>query len=142
MNIIEIRRKVLLNNVLNTAPVFEVYGYAIPAGNKEYNENETYAVTKLYHYPPSETKQTLVTSGVGSNIRLYNNNKGYMDYWNWQITPGYARTVINIHSEYVQMAVKIDEIENSYAYLRETGQILFAGKNTIYYGHKNIGELN
>ena len=38
----------------------------------------------------------------------------------------------------------IDErlIDESYAYVNETGEIIFAGRNSNYYGHKNISELN
>lgn len=144
MDVMKLRRGLLLNSVLNTTPVFEVYGYKMPTGNKDYEEDEAYAITKLYHYPPSEAKQTLVTSGVGSNIRVYraDKDKSYMDYWNWYSSPGFERTTINIDSEYVRCAILISEIGNSYAYLKETGQILFAGKNSIYYGHRNISELN
>lgn len=42
----------------------------------------------------------------------------------------------------ITFSIQEAEIDNSYAYIVETGQILFAGENTPYYGHHNISELN
>lgn len=143
MDVMEARRRLLMMpHGLDTSPVFETYGYKMPAGNTPYEEDENFAITILYHYPPVDFKQTLVTSKVGGTIRVYNGNKAYMDYWNWYVTEGYQRNVINANSEYLRFAVLINESNDSYAYLKETGQILFAGKNSIYYGHRNISELN
>ena len=41
----------------------------------------------------------------------------------------------------ISFSIEVSEIENSYAYLVETGQIIFAGKNTPYYGYTNISEM-
>ena len=42
----------------------------------------------------------------------------------------------------ITFSIQVAEIDNSYAYIVNTGQIIFAGTNTPYYGHRNISELN
>ena len=49
---------------------------------------------------------------------------------------------INIGSDAIEITLSMFRLDESYAYIVETGQILFAGKNTPYYGHRNISELN
>lgn len=66
-----------------------------------------------------------------------------MDYWGWNSrNDEVTRNVININSDAIRFDIYIPMIDRCYAYLVETGQILFAGKNSIYYGHCNISELN
>ena len=41
----------------------------------------------------------------------------------------------------ISFSIQVNEIDNSYAYVEQTGQILFAGKNTPYYGYTNINDM-
>lgn len=41
----------------------------------------------------------------------------------------------------IRFSIPIREIDDSFAYVEETGQILFAGKNSPYYGYTNINDM-
>ena len=41
----------------------------------------------------------------------------------------------------ISFSIQVNEIDNSYAYVVQTGRILFAGKNTPYYGYTNINDM-
>lgn len=64
-----------------------------------------------------------------------------MDYWTLGVTQS-PRKFINIGSDAIAITLSMFRLDESYAYIVETGQILFAGNNTPYYGHRNISELN
>ena len=71
------------------------------------------------------------------------NQDAYVDYWNlYSIVNEERRNVINIGSDGMAFTLLTENLSGSYAYILETGEILFAGKNTPYYGHRNISELN
>ena len=53
-----------------------------------------------------------------------------------------VRTATTKNIVRIRWSLLIANIDKCYAYLRNTGQIFFAGKNSIYYGHRNISELN
>ena len=132
-----------MQSKIDTSPRIELYGYKVPVGSGAYVEAEGYGITFLYTYPAQNYKQTFVSYGVGcDNIRIFKNGK-YMDYWNWS-TEGSTvrRTVINIQSDGFIIGVNLALLDQSYMFCEETGQIFFAGKNSIYYGHRNISELN
>lgn len=41
----------------------------------------------------------------------------------------------------IRFSIPIKEIDDSFAYVEETGQIFFAGKNSPYYGYTNINDM-
>ena len=41
----------------------------------------------------------------------------------------------------IRFSVKTEEIDDAYAYVVETGEIFFAGKNTPYYGYTNLNQM-
>lgn len=140
MDMMAIRRRVLMAQRKNTSPKIAAYGYRFPSGNKAPVADESRCITEKYRYASSESKQTLVTCGVTSTIHVFNDTK-YMDYWSWSPGDGYKRKVINIGSTQVACTLVLDQLDEAYAYLEETGQILFAGKNSRYYGYENINEM-
>lgn len=138
------RRRALMmmqNAVLDTSPEIIAYDKKTPNNSGGLISNEGTCVTRLYEYPAQATTQTLVTSYVSNAVRTFTDGK-YKDYWSWNSREGYYRNVINVGSNALQCTIITDNLDDCYAYLSETGQILFAGKNSIYYGHRNISELN
>lgn len=143
MDMMAIRRRALIGRkkVIDTSPVIEFYGYSIPTGRSDYTKSEGKGVTKIYEYPEQDFVQTLVTAYVTANIRVFKSGS-YRDYWSWVAQVGMRRKVINPLSNGLAMTIILDNIDDSYAYLGETGQIFFAGKNTPYYGYTNINDMS
>ena len=139
----EIRRRVLMGSrkkVIDTSPVIETYGCKIGNGNS-FVEDIDYCITKIYAYPKNSEILTMVTGKVGNKIQVYRNG-AYLDWWGWgNEGVQYARRCINSNSDGVRLCMRISYIPETYAYLKETGQILFAGKNTPYYGYTNINDM-
>ena len=125
--------------VLDTSPIIALYNKGISVRNDV--DKEDFCITQRYYYPPSDVVQTLAYYGTdGAQCRVYKNDV-YMDYWT--LAPAQSpRKFINIGSEAIAITLNMFKLDESYAYIVETGQILFAGKNSIYYGHRNISELN
>lgn len=87
----------------------------------------------------------LRVSGLQPSFHIYK-GKGYGDYYrlnpsgdcfNRVITKGSGKSV-NEAYDGLKFCVWIFGAEESYAYINETGRVLFAGKNTPYYGKSNI----
>lgn len=122
-----------------------MYNAVIPSGIRPYAAMEGYCVTKIYSFPAQTYIQTIVTTGSAARsigyMRLFRDG-GYLDYWGLNQMDNYERNCINVTANGLAMTMAMNRLSDSYAYLKETGQILFAGKNSIYYGHENISELN
>lgn len=143
MDLMQVRRRMMAQTakkVVDTSPVIEFYGYSIPPGSGNYTQSEGNGTTKIYEYPEQDFAQTLVTAYVTANIRVFKDGL-YRDYWSWDPRVGMRRKVINSLSNGLAMTIILDNIDDSYAYLEETGQILFAGKNSPYYGYANINDM-
>lgn len=108
-------------------------------------EHTGFCVSSLYEYPAQTSFQTIVatglTAGTDGVMRTYIDGV-YKDYWGTQITDDWERTCVNSYTNGLRVTLQMDRLDDCYLYLKETGQILFAGKNSIYYGHRNISELN
>ena len=131
--------------LIPTSPKITNYGYKLPAGNSLTNPlvaDSEGCVTDYYYYPPQDYTQTMTAYGTHANINIFLDNT-YKDYWGWDAkTNENTRTVINKNSNKIRFGLYTSMIDDAYAFLVETGQILFAGKNTQYYGHQNISELS
>lgn len=109
--------------------------------------NDNWCITDWYNVENAPFGDVNVQGFVGSdntNITFqyrFNNDSTDWYYFNGvyprRLPIGKDRKIVGI-----TFSIQETEIYNSYAYIVETGQILFAGKNTPYYGHRNISELN
>ena len=61
----------------------------------------------------------------------------YIDYWSVSNT----RAVINANSNGLAISITVGHVDDAYLYFQETGDIIFAGKNTPYYGYLNINDI-
>ena len=150
-----IRRRLLTqqNNVLDTSPVVEENGVYWSRTFGQTAENTNWCVTKFYGIDDPYTGQARTTNingfiGADTNqitFQYYLVN-GSTKSTNWYYFAGtnprraLGSTVSRLTS--ISFSIQKSELPNSYAYIVETGQILFAGRNTIYYGHRNISELS
>lgn len=62
----------------------------------------------------------------------------YYDFVNWNSE--HTRNATAAGSNGIRMCLPIFQIEKSYAFIPQTGRVLFAGKQSPYYGMSNISE--
>ncbi len=125
--------------LIDTSPKIKQYDYGFPNGKTDPVARSGCCITEKYGYEPSSVVRTITTCGV-IKMRTYIGGK-YCDYWNLDKKDGYYRKIININSDEMELELVTDLIDVSYAYIAETGQILFAGKDSRYYGYRNISEV-
>ena len=92
----------------------------------------------IYTYEPQSVGRQLVYGGLYGQLIIFENG-AYKDYWT--VMNSDSRSVINANSNGIGVTVVTSHINNAYAYLPSNGQILFAGKNTPYYGYTNINDM-
>ena len=147
MDVMQLRRNLLMqkSGVIDTSPIIEAWDSAMKANNTPYVESTGACVTALYEFQPVSSTTTVVITGsvVGGigTMRLYKNG-AYYDYWGLNDADNFERNCINPNTNGMRVTLNMNRLNDSYFYIKETGQILFAGKNSIYYGHRNISELN
>jgi len=133
------------NQVIDTTPIILEYDKAYrpnPSTNPPI-ETTGVCITDVYTFEPTASNRGIVTYGAKGNMLVYNNNQ-YSDYWALSsYEQEQTRTnVIAAGDNAVAFTLDTDSLLTCYAYIPETGEILFAGENSEYYGHQNISELN
>ena len=131
------------NKLINTSPEIELYGYKNPPGNPSKLDllvDGNAVMTKRYTFPMATKTLTMVAMNLIGNITVWQNGV-YKDYWGWTSRDTQVvRNVINATTNEIQFGIYADRLDDCYAYIKETGQVFFAGKNTQYYGRTNIYE--
>ena len=94
-----------------------------------------YSATVVCSYSPSNSVRYIEHSGIYFQVNIFKDGQ-YIDYWSL------ASPRLNANSNGIATTLLSSEIEDAYIYIRETGDIIFAGKNTQYYGHTNVSELS
>lgn len=147
-----LRRRAMMHKteeIIDTSPIVTRYGGINSAGAFVSGSNG-YDVTEFYAKPSGKkiTISTIIKYIDGTSqinkVAFYDENKVRLD-WNTFITstsearvtksPGTSTTAGSV---YFRTILGRDHAEDSYAYVTNTGDIIFAGKNTPYYGKKNI----
>lgn len=142
------RRRALLARVesggLDTSPIIEYYDKGL-IGSGATQDVIGCCVTALYTYPEKSVMQTSVTTGgwgTAAGVMIVYKDGNKVDYWGTNTQDNYERACINPNSNGLRISLKMSRLDDAYLYIKDTGQILFAGRNSIYYGHRNINELN
>lgn len=142
------RRRALMAQVesgeIDTSPIIEYYNKGLISGGAT-KDVIGCCVTALYTYPEKSVMQTCVTTGGFGNadrVMIIYKDGNQVDYWGTNSQDNYERACINPNSNGLRISLNMSRLDDAYLYLKETGQILFAGRNSIYYGHRNINELN
>jgi len=94
----------------------------------------------IYTYEPQSVGRQLVYGGLYDQLIIFENGT-YKDYWTAYVGASDTRNVINANSNGIGVTVATSKIDDAYAYLPSNGQILFAGKNTPYYGYTNVNDM-
>ena len=145
MELMKRRRELMQGGKLDTSPKILQYDATYLAnGSIDTTEvSQGYCVTDKYAYPTIEnTAGTIAFYGTYSKIALVYKNGGSekMDYWTLA-NAGSPRQCLNAGSDAIAFTLAMSTLDDSYCYIVDTGVILFAGKNTIYYGYKNINDM-
>lgn len=144
MDLMSIRRKMLMSGgkkVIDTSPKIVAYDSTYGINGNIVNA-EGYCCTALYSYLPMQIKGTIAYYGTSGKIMvLYKNNGSVkVDYWILQNEQS-PRTCINVGTDSAVFTLEMSKLPDCYAYIVDTGQILFAGKNSLYYGYTNINDM-
>lgn len=94
----------------------------------------------IYTYEPQSVGRQLFYDGLYGQLIIFENGV-YKDYWTARNGGDDPRGVINANSNGIGVTIATSNIDNAYAYFPSNGQILFAGKNTPYYGYTNINDM-
>ncbi len=139
---------------VDTSPVIAVNNAQANRGEGTIANAYT-CVTQPYKVKEVSEQVTLVyctpwdrwNSGLNApTIQLYLGDT-YVTYWTQMVGNDEADALVehtqDINNNYgncdsVRLTLWQNRIDNSYAYVKETGEILFAGANTQYYGMTNI----
>ena len=131
---------------LNTSPVIDEYGvhWNRTFGGKQ--SDDGWCITKYYDVIGAPRGEVNIMGFVGADSTTitfqYYFSDGATDWYYFnkvyprRLPASTSKAIVSI-----SFSIEVSEIENSYAYLVETGQIIFAGKNTPYYGYTNISEM-
>ena len=144
---ISIRRKLMAkmqSGEIDTSPIIEYYNKGLATWGG-FNDAPGCCVTALYTYPKKSVTQTCVTTGgwgTVNGVMIVYKDGDCVDYWGTNSQDNYERACINSNSNGLRISLNMSRLDDAYLYIKDTGQILFAGRNSIYYGHRNINELN
>lgn len=147
-----IRRRVLLGSrkkVIDTSPKIAEYGVSWGRANGVKRTNlYNWCITERYELNPIYGRINVVGYIGADNTNITFQYYGIKDddssFEGWYYFNGASSRAIgstNATLQEITFSIKTDIIDNAYAYIKETGQILFAGKNTPYYGYTNINDM-
>ena len=133
---------------INTTPVIAEYDKAINMSTAEPTDREGFCYTEWIEFRPN------LTDATGSSI-VDNYSKrtlGYCYQFVYSLTGSdtetkdwyYGSRTLTTRGrsiKRIRYGMPTSEIDNVYAYCSSTGQILFAGRNTEYYGYANINDM-
>ena len=142
-----LRRRLESNdNVLDTTPVIIQSGVAYPSGNpdtKPLLQDNSLGITGIYQLDEvPQAMQQCTLKYVGSYNIIYKDNNEYLDFYGGSGTNETTKNMFSTAARAVAFTIMLQYINDCYAFNTDTGQIFFAGRNTIYYGHQNISEIS
>lgn len=132
-------------NSIDTSPIILDYGRRLYSGEGYYDKSEpNICTTDYYSIDPSDSVQ-YITYKLNSINQYYLNyhcykDGVYIDYWSERSVGDAIITdsKVNAGANQLRFTLYVDKIDDSFCYVNNTGKILFAGKNTEYYGKRTI----
>lgn len=155
MDMMEIRRRVLMGQTksgpVDTSPKIAEYGVFWNRTQGGKTANTDWCVTEEYEFSPILAGITLVGYIGKDAANITFQYYGYVTqthaaysgwyYFNVGDKEG-TRDLSAINTlERITFSIRQDKLSDCYVYVRETGQILFAGINSVYYGYTNIHDM-
>lgn len=141
---IERKKRIMMmakSNVLDTSPVILEHGKRYERGNVIQVASDR-CITDFYDFVSTTSDDRYIYSyGIAFSILVFSNGE-YKDYWNYESPDGEKLTIgLNVGCNQVKFTLIESLLDDCYVYQVTTGKIFFAGKNSIYYGHRNISEV-
>lgn len=127
---------------LNTSPKIAEYGKCLGRSNTGINTASGWCYTEWYDIDPVPgTANRLKSGGTGmdSNHTYQWTTTAGSGNWDYRVSSGFC--YLSANADKIRFSIKVANLSNCYAYIDTTGQIIFAGKNTPYYGYKNINDM-
>ena len=140
MELMESRRRLLMQeHSVNNSPVILEYDKRYkPGGNIDYFSDR--CITKIYDCYCDNNHRQFYAYGIESTTINYKSG-AYYDYWNTPCLTPQNVILAKYATEQLAFTLVTSTIDDCFVIQNGTGIILFAGKNSIYYGHRNISEL-
>ena len=145
MDMMAIRRRVLMasRKVIDTSPKILQHGVRYLENGSTLSKANT-CITVIYDLDVtinSSSNRLGTTYGVVPSIINYIDG-AYDDYWNlYSNTKPISTKFFAYGSNQVSFTLQEDMLDVCYAIHNATGQILFAGKNSPYYGYTNVNDM-
>lgn len=124
---------------LDTSPVILQYGVRYRPGGTT-GSASTMCITDKYDCYCDNEHRSFYAYGIETTTINYKSG-AYYDYWNSSCLTPQNRTLAKDGTEQLAFTLVTSMIDDCFVIQNVTGIILFAGKNSIYYGHRNISEL-
>ena len=134
------RELMMLGGKPDTSPVILANNAKYVPGGTTATDTQT-SITKMYSVSlrTSNTRQALCYGIMPATLNYLDGV--YKDYWNQTVTSSPANvTIFNANVNQVCFTLKTSMIDDSYVILSD-GEILFAGKNSIYYGYTKTNDM-
>lgn len=104
-------------------------------------------ISKFYDVPSNSNITYYIASTLSSvsgvNKAVVYNDDTFVEYYSTIYNTLKANTngIKTTTGNKVSFPVPMSSVADSYAYVHQTGEILFAGENTQYYGKRNVSEV-
>lgn len=138
-----IRRGLMMGQkkVLDTTPIILENNARLATDGSVITTTDGRCITAIYDCHVTNNRRTFIHYGLSQSTINYKNG-AYYDYWNNQ-SPNEIKTTVLAKdgTEQMQFTVVSNLIDDCYVIYENTGQILFAGKNSPYYGYTNINDM-
>ena len=140
------RRRALMARVesggIDTSPRIAEYGKYLGRSNTGTGSDASWCYTVWYDIDPvpgTTNKLQIVNCGIDNDRTYqYTASSGGAD-WDYRTAGDYYWLSANANK--IRFSIYIPNLLDCYAYIATTGQILFAGRNTQYYGYTNIHDM-
>ena len=147
------RQLLMMPHGIDTSPKIAEYGKACAYATTGERDYSNACITDWYQfYPQQSGLLTIYYEMLNGYSRRDGNYQFYaldavqtLRDWYYNLSETNKTRVIGWNGftlQEIRFTIITANIDDVYAYVVETGQIFFAGKNTPYYGHRNIFELN
>ncbi len=113
-------------------------GYALEKDGIVY-EYALASVSDFIDYEASSEDRQVTVYGCCQNTCSYNNGV-LVDYWQTSPQSPVVKKFANANSNQLRFSIDNAYIDVAYAYFTATGEVLFAMKNSEYYGKTNIND--
>ena len=130
--------------LIDTSPKIAEYGKYLGRSNEGINEDSAWCYTEWYEFAPQNHGRIVICDNATSTNHTYQYRGAYdsgENYANWYYSPRRTIGENNATLQAIRFSILIENIDNVYAYCETTGQIFFAGKNTPYYGYRNLADM-